>query len=211
MLLLCLGCSDISVEDIEGLWQLEEVQVDKMLMITGNTFLEIKDNNSFAVSRTSGDLSGIYFVKNDRIRMNSTDKQWFNRDWVVDHYMDYLILSAIGPRKIHLKFKKISKIPRFEEFESDVFGKWDLYKVRSEDGIEKLSNTWFDIDKSGRYAISNADGLLSNGKVVINTRHRTLIFEEDSTIWNIWFYGRELRIENPETDVQYSLRKELSP
>ena len=56
--LTVFGCSDITVNDIEGLWHLEEVEVDKMPMSIGNTFLEINDNNSFAVSRTSGDLSG---------------------------------------------------------------------------------------------------------------------------------------------------------
>jgi hypothetical protein len=211
LVLSVLGCSDITVNDIEGLWQLEEVEVDKMPMSSGNTFLEISDNNSFAVSRTSGDLSGIYFIKNDRIRMNSQDKQWFNRDWIVDRYQQYLILSAIGPRKTHLKFKKVREIPRFEEFESAIIGKWNLYKIRSGEGIEKLSNTWFDIDSSGEYVISNAEGVLTNGKVVINTRHRKMIFEPDSTIWNAWFYGSELRIDNPKIDIQYSLRKESSP
>jgi len=86
-----------------------------------------------------------------------------------------------------------------------------LYKIRSGEGIEKLSNTWFDIDSSGKYVISDTEGVLIHGKVVINTRHRKLIFEQDSTIWDAWFYGKELRIDNPETDIQYSLRKEMSP
>lgn len=112
--LTVFGCSDITVNNIEGLWHLEEVEVDKMPMSIGNTFSKINDNNSLAVSRTSGDLSGIYFIKSGRIRMNSHDKQWFNRDWVVDRYQEYLVLSAIGPRKTHLKFKKIRKIPGLE-------------------------------------------------------------------------------------------------
>jgi hypothetical protein len=86
-----------------------------------------------------------------------------------------------------------------------------LYKIRSEEGMEKLSNTWFDIDPSGEYVISDAQGTFTNGKVFINIRHIKMIFEQDSTIWNAWFYGRELRIDNPETGIQYSLRKEPNP
>lgn len=182
-----------------------------MFVTSENTFLKINDNNSFAVSRTSGDLSGIYFIKSDRIRMNSHDRQWFDQDWIVDRFQEYLILRAIGPRKTYLKFKKIDEIPSFEEFESEIIGRWQLYKVRSTEGIEKLSNTWFDINPNGEYTISDLDGLLIQGKAVVNTRHRKLIFEQDSTIWDAWFYGKELRIDNPETGIQYSLRKEISP
>jgi hypothetical protein len=48
---------------------------------------------------------------------------------------------------------------------------------------------------------------MTEGKVIINTRHRKMIFEQDSIIWNAWFYGNELRIINPITRIEYSLRK----
>jgi len=63
--------------------------------------------------------------------MSSEDTNWFNRDWIISCFSDRMIFTAIGPIKTQLRFNKIDKIPNFEEFESDIVGKWQLYKVRS--------------------------------------------------------------------------------
>ncbi|MEQ9286993.1 MAG: hypothetical protein RIG77_08805 [Cyclobacteriaceae bacterium] len=203
----CAGCHSITIDKIEGLWQLEEVNVDGMPRVSVSTFLEINPNNCFAVSRTTGDLSGIYDIRSEKITLQSRDKQWFNRTWEVVRYGNHLVLNAPGVRKIKLTFKKIKRIPDFQEFADGIMGKWELYEIRKEGKIQKLSNTWFNIHDNGHYSIGDPNGLLEQGNYVVNTRHKKIIFERDSTIWDAWFWGNRLRLNNDQLKMQYGLRK----
>lgn len=208
-IVFCLqaGCHSITIDKIEGLWQLEEVNVDGMPKVSVSTFLEINANNCFAVSRTSGDLSGIYQIQSEKITLYSKDKEWFNRTWEVIRFGNMMVLKAPGVRKIKLTFKKTHRIPDFQEFADNIMGNWELYEIRREGKIQKPSQTWFSIADDGYYSIVDADGLLEQGKYVVNTRHKKIIFEEDSTIWDAWFWGNRLRLNNDQLKMQYSLRK----
>jgi hypothetical protein len=55
--------------------------------------------------------------------------------------------------------------------------------------------------------MEDQNGLLEKGRVIINARHRKLIFEHDQTQWAMWFYGDELRLTNEQMGLQYSLRR----
>ncbi|WP_416865679.1 MAG: hypothetical protein ACMVP2_25555 [Imperialibacter sp.] len=201
------------IQDIEGLWQLETYEQDALAKSFSPVFLEINDNRSFAVSRVKGDLSGVYKLQSDKLAMYSTDVEWFNSTWSVFRYKDLLKLKGKDDRarNVTLSFTRISEVPGFEEFERTIVGEWELYKIRNRNKVERLQQTVFSIDESGNYSIVAAGDIQESGVAVINTRHRKIIFENDQTEWKAWLYGRELRLTNEKTGVEYSLRRgELS-
>jgi hypothetical protein len=201
------------IHDIEGLWQLETYEQDALAKSFTPTFLEINDNRSFAVSRVKGDLTGVYKLESDKLAMYSTDVEWFNSTWSVFRYKNLLKLKGKDDRdrNVTLSFTRISEVPGFEEFEHTIVGEWELYKIRNRNKVERLQQTVFSIDESGKYSIVAAGTVQESGMAVINTRHRKIIFEHDKTEWKAWLYGRELRLTNEKTGVEYSLRRrELS-
>ncbi len=211
---LLAGCQQsYEIQDIEGLWQLETYEQDALAKSFSPVFLEINDNRSFAVSRVKGDLSGVYKLQSDKLAMYSTDVEWFNSTWSVFRYKDLLKLKGKDDRarNVTLSFTRISEVPGFEEFERTIVGEWELYKIRNRNKVERLQQTVFSIDESGNYSIVAAGDIQESGVAVINTRHRKIIFENDQTEWKAWLYGRELRLTNEKTGVEYSLRRgELS-
>lgn len=209
MIFAILIACDSDNKNIQGLWQLEEVTMDVIENPHEPTFIQINANKSFSISRRSGDLSGIYSIRSREIEMNSTDKDWFNNTWTFLRFEDRLTLKGKDfiYRNIKLKFKKIDKIPDFQEFENKIIGKWLLYKIKNKNTIEKLSNTWFIIDENKNYSIVDDEGPIETGSVDIDTRHKKIIFKNKGVTWNAWFYGEELRLNNKNLSVQYSLRK----
>ncbi|MEQ8413988.1 MAG: hypothetical protein RIB71_05960 [Imperialibacter sp.] len=208
------GCQrSYQIQDIEGLWQLETYEQDALAKSFSPVFLEINDNRSFAVSRVKGDLTGVYKLQSDKLEMYSTDVEWFNSTWSVFRYQDLLKLKGKDDRarNVTLSFNRISEVPAFEEFERTIVGEWELYKIRNRNKVERLHQTVFSIDEKGNYAIVAAGDTRESGVAIINTRHRKIIFEHDKTEWKAWLYGRELRLTNEKTGVEYSLkRRELS-
>lgn len=203
------GCRNYTNDEIAGLWQLEVVEIDALEKPVSPTFMEIKPNRSFAVSRVTGDLAGVYRLENKKLRLFSEDQQWFNNTWKLYHFEDLLELRGRDEkgRNARLRFTKIEKMPDFQEFEDKLLGKWQLYKIRKDRRVEALVNTWFSIERNGHYSISSEQIVLEEGVADINARHRKLFFENDNTEWLIWFYGQELRLTNELSGVEYSLRK----
>ncbi len=211
MMLLCnlMGCTSYNECDLEGLWQLEEVKVDEWVRHFSPTYVEINANNSFAVSRTDGDLAGIYSFKDDKLIMRSNDQGWFNNTRAV-YYVDGLILlrgKDSHKRNAKLKFTRIDEAPTFVDFENRIVGKWELYAIISEGEKQDLINTWFSIDSDGNYSIDDGSGHTEQGAALINPRHHKIFFAHDKTEWRTWFFGRELRMNNDQMDIQYRLRK----
>ncbi|MTI33237.1 hypothetical protein [Xanthovirga aplysinae] len=202
-------CNPFSKKDIEGLWQLEEAKIDGIIRTYGAIFLQINADNSFAVSRVTGDFGGLYSLRSNKLEMNSNDQLWFNKSWKVNYFEDYLFLKGIefGNKTTKLEFRKIDEIPDFQDFENKIVGNWQLYQTIKEGNIEKVFNTWFHIDGEGQYLIVDKNGLLEKGRVIINTRHKKVIFENDEMAWKAWFYGKELRLNHERLGIQYCLRK----
>jgi hypothetical protein len=212
--LIAFGCNKAyQIKDVEGLWQLEDFEQDAISRSFDPIFLEVNDNRSFAVSRVKGDLTGVYKLYGDKLAMYSTDIEWFNSTWSVFRYQDLLKLKGKDnrDRNVTLSFTRIDEVPAFEEFEETIIGEWELYKIRRNNKTERLQNTRFRIDDEGNYAILASGSIQESGVASINTRHRKIIFEKDQTEWKAWWYGRELRLTNERTGVEYSLRREHQP
>lgn len=206
---LLTGCSSYTRQDIEGLWQLEVVEIDAMKKVAGPIFMEINPNRSFAISRETGDLAGVYRLSSRQLSFYSQDQKWFNTTWSLYLYKDLLHLKGRDEknRYARLRFRKIDKIPDFKEFENKILGKWQLYKIRKAGEVENITNTWFIIDGEGNYLIEDASGHREEGRAFINARHKKIVFEKDSVQWAAWFYGKELRLNNEKLGIEYSLRK----
>lgn len=211
VLSILLGCTPRIGEDLEGLWELEEANVDALIKNPVPTFLQINGQNVFAVSRPTGDMIGFYSIKSDKIRLKSQDNRWFNTSWRVLLFKDNLILRGLelGYRGTKLRFRRIKSVPDFQEFEDSLIGRWNLYKIKKAGEIERPVDTWFNIDNEGSYSISSNGLPVESGGAIINTRHRKIIFEHYSMAWDAWFYGRELRLSNKNLDIQYSLKRPI--
>lgn len=209
IVLFLISCTSIDKKNIQGLWQLEEVEVDGIDRTVGPVFIDLKPNGSFAASQLSGDLVGTYSFHSPLLELHSTDRSRFNTTWILKYFKEYFVITGReeGFRNIKLQFRKIDKIPSFEEFEDRIVGNWELYKIRRKGEVERLYDTWFSIHKDGAYSLTNKEGNGEKGHAIINARHHKIIFEPDDTAWNAWFYGQELRLTNEKMRIQYSLRK----
>lgn len=207
--LLFCSCVNIDHQKIVGLWELQEVTVDVIPKEVQATYLKINADQSFAIARRSGDISGIYTFGPKSIAFVSEDVRWFNTKWKMSYIDGNLILTGVAfkYRGTKLRFQQVTNVPDFQEFENKLIGDWQIYSTQQNDNWQPLKDTWFRIDENGNYAILDSSGLLEQGQVAINTRHKKIIFESDSTIWNAWFYGPELRLDNTEFGLHYSLRR----
>ncbi len=206
-----IGCT-YEKSDITGLWQLVRVEKDGFIKESNATYVEIRPNNSFAVSKTSGDIVGIYKLRGNRLELQSYDNTWFNTNWELIRVKETLKWHGLetGYGNVFLSFEKVDEIPDFSDFRKAVIGRWQLYKIRSKGEVNHLSNTWFIIDEYENYRIISEDQTQEEGRAIINPRHQKIIFENDQVSWNAWFYGDELRLENKKLGLQYSLRKTLN-
>lgn len=210
LLVFSMACQSIQQEDLVGLWELESALRDKMVVSDEATYLQIDPNGSYAVSRTTGDMSGVYQLGKTKIHFQGADaKGWFNSDWKAQRVQDHLLLAGRDHinRRIELKFVLVDKIPPFSEFEKQVVGRWQMFLMMKNGIPEKMPETYMTIDDSGNYIISDTTGVQDQGQSVINTRHHKVIFERDDTHWDVWFWGKELRLQNKEMDIQYHLRR----
>lgn len=202
------GCT-YKQSDIIGLWQLVRVERDGFVKNGGNTYVEIRSNSSFAVSRTSGDIVGVYKLKGNRLELHSHDNTWFNTNWELSSANNILEWHGleIGYGNVFLKFEKVDEISDFSDYRNAVIGRWQLYKTRTKGEITHNSDTYFIIGDDDSYQIISKDKIMEAGRAIINPRHQKIIFENDQISWNAWFYGKELRLENKKIGLQYSLRK----
>lgn len=210
LLLAVLNCQPLQKENIVGLWELKSALRDKMVVSDEATYLQIDANGSYAVSRITGDMSGVYQLGETKIHFQGADtKGWFNSDWKAKRVKDHLLLAGRDEinRRIELKFVLVDQIPTFDEFEEQVIGRWEMFLIMKNGVPEKMPETFMTIDEAGNYVISDEEGIMDQGKSAINTRHHKVIFERDDTYWDVWFWGRELRLQNKEMDIQYHLRR----
>jgi len=204
------ACQSLKKEEIIGLWELENVLRDKMVVAGEATYLQIHPNGSYSVSRTTGDMSGVYQLGETKIHFQGVDKKgWFNSDWKAERIQEYLLLAGRDNenRRVEMKFKQIEQIPTFSEFEQQVVGRWEMFLMMKNGIPEKIPKTFMFIDGSGNYTISDIKGIQDQGRSVINTRHHKVIFEREDTYWDVWFWGKELRLLNNELGIQYHLRR----
>jgi len=204
-----LGCQPAMDEELKGIWSLQEVNVDGLDKLFNPTFMEIQSGNRFAVSKTSGDLVGIYKLNSRNLVLSSEDQKWFNTNWELRRLPNGVGFFGLeyGYRTTELRFRKIKVIPDFQMFETSLVGKWEIYKIRIEGSVQDLTDTWFILGNNKNYSITAGDTLLEKGSAVVDTRHRKIIFENDETSWKAWFYGKELRLDNEKLDIQYRLKK----
>jgi len=188
---------------------LEYLSVDGYIKPVPPVFIDFSQGNSIAISRTSGDILGFFRVDSETITFKSNDPSWFNSKWKIAILQGELWLRGkdIPYRTTELRFKRIEEIPSFEEIEARIIGDWEIYKVREKGELQTLQNTTFSIDARGLYVIKSNDNVMESGKAAIDTRHLKMIFLDDETSWNIWFYGDEMRLESQYRQIQYSLRK----
>lgn len=207
-ILFLLGCDSVEEAYIEGLWELEEVVIDGMKRSIQPTIVELSSNNSFAVSRPSGDLVGIYNLEDNTLKMRSYEKGWFNEDWTLNLYDNNILFSGsdlwYSPTK--LRFRKIGEFPDLRNIENQILGKWQLYKIKSESGLELVSNTSLTIE-DGHYLMATTEGIQEAGAISIDTQHRKIVFENEKETWRLWFFGKELRLNNDRLSLQYRLRR----
>ena len=210
LFIVLVGCQSVQKEELIGLWELEKALRDKMPMSDESTYMQIHANGSYAISRVTGDMSGVYKLGETKIHFQGADpKGWFNSDWKVKRVEDHLLLAGRDEinRRIELNFHKVERMPTFEAFEQEVIGEWEMFLMMKNGIPEKVTKTYLNIDDSGSYSISDSTGVLDQGHSVINTRHHKVIFERDNTHWDVWFWGKELRLQNKEMDIQYHLRR----
>ncbi len=205
-----LGCTSYENKDLQGLWSLEYLSVDGYVKPVPPVFIDFSSDNSIAISRTSGDILGFFRIDSETITFKSDDASWFNSKWQLAILQGELWLRGkdIPYRTTELRFKRIEEIPTFEEIEARIIGDWEIYKMREKGEPQTLQNITFSIDTRGFYAIKSNDKVMESGKAAIDTRHRKMIFLNDDTSWDIWFYGDEMRLESQSRQIQYSLRKQ---
>ena len=206
-------------EGLQGLWELETLEVDGV--IEGHTpyFLQMNPDGSFAVAKRSGDVRGFYDIKGSQILFNSADRIWFDKQWTLEILREKIRLTGKGDYgktpyyhgyrqgllNTRLTFAPVGSIPDFQSFEDAMMGKWELYKIRKKGESEKIVDTWMLIE-NGEYAIAGPDHFES-GTATINTRYRKIYFEGYHTSWDAWFFGEELRLSNKGMNLIYCLRR----
>lgn len=193
---------------MDGLWELQKVDVDMIPRRFKPTYLKIKTDGSFYVSKENGDLIGIYRLNNKLLTLSSEDDNWFNKSWKVFASEEELVLNDVrnNYRGEQLRFRKIDKFPDFGEFQQALNGRWELYKTKENGITSVVSNTWFIIDEDD-YTIEEGETVLEKGKVRIDTRHKKMIFENAENSWNARFVWDELRLENEKMGLTHRLRR----
>lgn len=206
LLFLIISCSE--PPQLVGLWKLNEASIDMIPRYPNPIFIKFERGGGFYVSKENGDLIGIYDLNKNDLSLSSTDKKWFNTRWTANIYGDELVLKGqeYGFRTTELRFKQVEKFPAFDEFQQELDGSWELYKIETR-GKESIVNNMRFLITEEEYVISKNDTLIEQGKISVDTRHQKISFENEETIWTARFVWDELRLENKEMDITYRLRK----
>ncbi|MCV9388887.1 hypothetical protein [Reichenbachiella ulvae] len=222
LLAICLSCSSSNqVEDLYGLWQLKYVKIDKEPRDFTPHYLLIDSTGVFKVAKSSGDISGFYYVKDQQLKLVGKDNGWFNTQW---HWMEtndrlYLkakvnykhYLSKVRPLERELNsalvFHRVERVEDNHEFEKDILGDWQLYKIQKEGHTEQVEHMQLSFSDQGQYAIYKDSLLLESGEVGIYSRYRSLFFSQGESLWQAYGKGDEMRLFNEEDDIRYWLRR----
>ncbi|MEQ9298110.1 MAG: hypothetical protein RIF33_06095 [Cyclobacteriaceae bacterium] len=208
-MIVLTGCGESENADIQGLWQLENINIDGYERPLSRGFVEFKGDGSFAVSQVDGDFLGTYTIKDKTTQLVSNTTSWFNTRWTFFTLDDQLNLKGteLGFRNTKLTFRKINQVPAFDDFENRLMGAWNLYKIYHGDQIKAQRNTQMTFADGTNYSIQEDSIVLEEGLVIIDTRHQKISFEHHETAWRAWFYGDELRLSNDQMGLRYSLRR----
>lgn len=210
MLAICFSCSMTQEKEVIGLWQLDNVHFMHLERKFEQVILSIHENGTFAVSQAENDFVGLYKINGDTLEFISTDETWFNEPWSLGISNGKMFLEGIGKNlsETSLTFKQLDQIPDLNIIEEKLIGSWDLYKIRGNGRSDKnLSNTLLHISDDGQYIIYDELGLLEQGKMYINSRHRNIVFENNNIIWDVLLLNDELRLTDEQTGLQYCLRE----
>lgn len=210
MLAICFSCSMTQEKEVIGLWQLDNVHFMHFERKFEQAILSIHENGTFAVSQAENDFVGLYKINGDTLEFISTDETWFNEPWSLGISNGEMFLEGIGKNlsETSLTFKQLDQIPDLNIIEEKLIGSWDLYKIRGNGRSDKnLSNTLLHISDDGQYIIYDELGLLEQGKMYINSRHRNIVFENNNIIWDVLLLNDELRLTDEQTGLQYCLRE----
>ncbi|MEQ8553543.1 MAG: hypothetical protein RIC06_20355 [Cyclobacteriaceae bacterium] len=197
-------------KEVIGLWQLDNVHFMHLERKFEQVILSIHENGTFAVSQAENDFVGLYKINGDTLEFISTDETWFNEPWSLGISNGKMFLEGIGKNlsETSLTFKQLDQIPDLNIIEEKLIGSWDLYKIRGNGRSDKnLSNTLLHISDDGQYIIYDELGLLEQGKMYINSRHRNIVFENNNIIWDVLLLNDELRLTDEQTGLQYCLRE----
>ncbi|MEQ8336419.1 MAG: hypothetical protein RIA62_03690 [Cyclobacteriaceae bacterium] len=197
-------------KEVIGLWQLDNVHFMHFERKFEQAILSIHENGTFAVSQAENDFVGLYKINGDTLEFISTDETWFNEPWSLGISNGKMFLEGIGKNlsETSLTFKQLDQIPDLNIIEEKLIGSWDLYKIRGNGRSDKnLSNTLLHISDDGQYIIYDELGLLEQGKMYINSRHRNIVFENNNIIWDVLLLNDELRLTDEQTGLQYCLRE----
>ena len=207
--LFCSSCHQPKEKELVGLYQLTELNVDGMNRPIGPELLDLKSDGTFAISRVTGDHVGFYQLKGTKIKFVSEAGDRFNARWQLQLVQTRLQLQGLdeGYTVTRMTFDPIKKVPRFDDFEDQVIGRWQIYKSRQLNKVQRVEDTYLMIDRRGEYTIKVNGQLVEKGMARVNTRHHKLIFEYEDTEWRAWFYGDELRLTNPKNGFQFDLKR----
>lgn len=203
------GCGESENADLQGLWQLEKINIDGYERPLSRGFVEFKDDGSFAVSQVDGDFLGTYTIRDKTTQLVSNTTSWFNTSWTFFTLDGQLHLrgTELGFRNTKLTFRKVNQVPAFDDFETRLMGVWNLYKIYQDDQIKVQRNTQMTFDDGSSYSIKEDSIEQEAGLVIIDTRHQKISFEHHETAWRAWFYGDELRLSNDQMGLRYCLRR----
>ncbi len=210
ILFACFGCNTSSQDNLVGLWQLDNVHFMHFERKFEQAILAIYENGTFAVTGAEKDFVGVYKVNQDTLNFFSTDESWFNEKWKLKVKDGKLLLAGTTDKhtSTSLEFISLEKIPNLNDVEEKLIGSWDLYKIRGNGRSDKnLSNTLLHISNDGQYIIYDELGLLEQGKMHINSRHKNIVFENSNIKWDVLLLNDELRLTNEQTGLQYCLRE----
>lgn len=209
LLITVASCEPSHTNDLTGLWQLEHVYVDMIPKYTPIIILSFHADGTLAVSDKNGDQLGFFHVASQSIHFEGFETGWFGSGWDLSVLKERFMLSGKGVSGLNtvLTFKKIDTFPSFQAFEEQILGKWELYKMKSATAVQPVSSTILSLRRDQHYEVTDQGTVVENGTFTIDARHQKLRFHEVNRTWNVWFFGKELRMEDPSQNILYRLRK----
>ncbi len=147
--LFCSSCHQPKEKELVGLYQLTELNVDGMNRPIGPELLDLKSDGTFAISRVTGDHVGFYQLKGTKIKFVSEAGDRFNARWQLQLVQTRLQLQGLdeGYTVTRMTFDPIKKVPRFDDFEDQVIGRWQIYKSRQLNKVQRVEDTYLMIDR----------------------------------------------------------------
>ena len=106
ILLVYISTSCQEQAQIEGLWELQELNIDMYKKHTPSIYLQFDQGGSFRLSQKQGDIIGFYELDGTKLELSSTDDKWFNTNWDAFTKENIMVLTGLeyGYRTTDLRF-----------------------------------------------------------------------------------------------------------